>query len=427
MTEEKALGTAECSRVLDMFLTDMRELDEKRSEAEAPKEQPPWHLASRNAPLVKRERDGAMHVEAERASQTPRKNHKKKSSQTWFKRKQELQALRQEAQEMETLVDSLMIQRVRKCKRFSHGLKVDHNLAATREKMRTKTAQDENAALKRRVRGYALCLSRLQAAMPSVNDLNKQLTDAMASTSVFASQIIPAKRLPTERRCSFTALEARVDLRFQEFPSILEELQKTSTIMDQENVQIRCRDTGAAVMEYKLTRVLPFDGGKTYERVWSLVEAGGYRSKQASKVSRWSDNAHGVESRSMLPLAGSNDIAAVDACTVVKRFVVPEHFVFLAESSAEYRGVSSSWSFSTQESIWFAIRRVPLGVMPGCESLQAFGCQLNAAVRSESVRQDLPQGITPELVMNSVRDHIDLERQYLENTLWDSARTPQHQ
>ncbi|EGZ08942.1 hypothetical protein PHYSODRAFT_305774 [Phytophthora sojae] len=132
----REFGADECCRVLDMFLADMRELNNtQRAEIGA---QPDEMLKGR------RERVGAMQVAASRAI-----NKKRTSTPKWLKRKQELVALQQQTQELETHLAFLMLQRERKCSSPTPPSVLSElkkwTSAATREKMRLQAARDENA------------------------------------------------------------------------------------------------------------------------------------------------------------------------------------------------------------------------------------------------------------------------------------------
>lgn len=64
-----------------------------------------------------------------------------------------------------------------------------------------------------------------------------------------------------------------MDQRFQDIHTVLRELQQTWISADTDSVQM-CNDCGeeGSVMEYKGTRVLPFDVVATSNAVWETVE-----------------------------------------------------------------------------------------------------------------------------------------------------------
>ncbi|OWY92710.1 hypothetical protein PHMEG_00038169, partial [Phytophthora megakarya] len=276
-------------------------------------------------------------------------------------------------------------------------------------------AQHENYALKSKVQRYAQLLSNFQSKVANAS-LQTQLSKSASPSMYRALMESPETRYKVNHN-GFTTLEARLDRRFQDFPNDFLELYQILGAVDTKSFQVsNSYGAEASVMEYKWSGVLPFDETTTSNTVWGIVEGLESPQKTISRVVRRSEDKCAVDSRYVL--STPNDAVTVDSQCMVKRFMIPGRFIILAESSSEYRGVSGTWSSSTQESVWFAIRHIPLGD-DNHVGIHASGCQMKAVVHSKSDQQYAVQ----DVMRDSVRTLIDSQRQLLENVLWDAVRT----
>ncbi|POM62796.1 hypothetical protein PHPALM_28000 [Phytophthora palmivora] len=256
---------------------------------------------------------------------------------------------------METRVEFLKLRQVKRrsiVQQQRNGLR-RIKVLVDRELQRRRQAEHENAALKCHVRTCMRLCSAFRAAITTT-----LVSQASLNTVVPGS----LHQLRISSTHTFNMLEKRVDRRFQAVQVILDEIQHTSVTLDEEQIQINSgNDEAATVMEYKCARVLPFDERSTSNAAWNIVEIGGVTQKQGSQVVRRSNDVYAVDSRFAVPL-DHEELVMVDVHCVVKRFVVPEGVLLLAEANSDWfahRGASALWDQQSHESIWCVVRGVP--------------------------------------------------------------------
>ncbi|GMF34257.1 unnamed protein product [Phytophthora lilii] len=195
----------------------------------------------------------------------------------------------------------------------------------------------------------------------------------------------PLEQLQISSPSTFNALEDRVNERFLNFQTVLDEIDQASLMLDAELVNPR-EGGGARMLEYKFTRVLPFDVSATSDAAWRIVREGGATQKQASSVVKRSKDIHAADSRFSLPL-GNGEMVTVDVHVVVKTFVVPDGCVLLAEASVEWSAHREStplWGKRSQESVWCVLRGYPFNANDHRVAEESV-CQVKAEARSEVV------------------------------------------
>ncbi|ETP11204.1 hypothetical protein F441_13263, partial [Phytophthora nicotianae CJ01A1] len=411
----------ESVQLLDMFLEDMNQLDTLQSKVIAPKLQS-RAAASNSMPAKPFDLDaiGQQHLSAHRG--TAAKLLPKKKRHSWRRRKEELSKLRQQTEAMETHVIFLQMK-----KRGQRGYVLDSKdtqweVTSLVEQRRLQGALHENDILKGKVRANSQVLAALQAALSAVS-LQESFANVTSTTCPPRAAMEESQRLPINNNI-FGMLETRVDQRFQEFHTILHQLQHFPTAVDTVDVQMCSEEDGAdPVMEYKSVQMLPFDDEAVSSAMWSFIHQHKMPQGKVSHIVRRSKNTYVFNSRVVLRLDNDTHLLAYSD-SVMKRDTVSEGTVMLGESSTRwsaYRGDSKLWSYNSRESLWFVIRRHSLGPngLP-----QQFGCQFNAHVRSRAVKQETAGTSSSRhaVVMPLYREIIDSQRQFLENWLWDSMR-----
>ncbi|KAL4088059.1 hypothetical protein PRIC1_012489 [Phytophthora ramorum] len=199
----------------------------------------------------------------------------------------ELEALRRQTQELETRVAFLKLQQEKKrlhlgISREQLSLLYENKRAADRELQQLQGARNENAALKRDFRAYIRASTSWHAAVSAANrgaDASDILLPMSQALETGVLQQLQISSLNT-----FNELEERVNRRFLEFQTILDEIVQASVTLDSEQVQT-CRGDNDTT-SYNFTRILPFDEKTTLNAAWSIVMKGGITQKHASNVMR---------------------------------------------------------------------------------------------------------------------------------------------
>ncbi|OWY93466.1 hypothetical protein PHMEG_00037135 [Phytophthora megakarya] len=308
-------------------------------------------------------------------------NVRNKTIPSWLRRKQDLMALRLESQGLETRVQFLESQQDKR----RRGLKISPKqleklqCLADKEKRRRQQAEQENEALKCQVQAYIRLSTEFQAAVNAHNG-QSTLNDTIP-TMVFCAAMEKGyiHQLQISSISTFNVLEERIDNRFQSVKLTLDEIQHSSVALDEEQVQF---DIGKSVMEYKCAR------NATLNAAWSIVEESGATQKQVSHVVRRSNDAYAVDSRFAMSL-DYGELVTVDKLPQSGQRIM-ELQLYRVETRASQCG------------------------------------QVKAVARSEVVRlqvaPDTKCVCTHDRVILSFRELIDSQRQFLENTLWDSTR-----
>ncbi|KAG3091277.1 hypothetical protein PI124_g11204 [Phytophthora idaei] len=396
-------------QLLDVFLQDMNALDILQSTESPSKHQS--QAATSDSVQTKPVDPAANLLQFPSVQVRPAgKLLPKKKNQTWLRRKEELNRLRQQTEQMETHTAFLLLKREKRRRLPLDSVKEMQWKAAERKLLQN--APRENAILKSQVRAQIQGLTGLQAAVSAVR------TPPSPPRATVKGQQLPINT------SIFSMLETRVGQRFQDVHRLLNQLQVSSTAVDAVEVQMCSGEDGtSAAMEYKSVQVVPFDDVAASNAIWNIIDVGRMPQK-VSQIVRRSEDTYVVKSCFLLRRDQDTYLLA-HADSVMKRHTVPEGRIMLGESTTKwsaYRGDSKLWTHESRESVRFVIRRCPLGPSG---LLQQFGCQLNALIRSEAAKQETSSETSPSLhviVMPPYREIIDSQRQFLENWLWDSMR-----
>ncbi|KAG2906906.1 hypothetical protein PC114_g10977 [Phytophthora cactorum] len=373
-------------QLLDVFLQDMNALDILQSTESPSKHQ---SQAATSDSVQTKPVDPAANLLQFPSVQvrSPGKLWPKKKNQTWLRRKEELNRLRQQTEQMETHIAFLLLKREKRWRLPLDSVKEMQWKAAERKLLQN--VLRENAILKSQVPAQIQVLTGLQAAVSAV-----RTPPSPPRATVKGQQL----QINTS---IFSMLETRVDQRFQDGGG-----------------RHKCCDGVQSV------QVLPLDDVAASIAIWNIIDVGRMPQK-VSQIVRRSEDTYVVKSCFLLRRDQDTYLLA-HADSVMKRHTVPEGRIMLGESTTKwpaYRGDSKLWTHESRESVRFVIRRCPLGPSG---LLQQFGCQLNApGGRSKTAKQEMSSETSPSLhviVMPLYREIIDSQRQFLENWLWDSMR-----
>jgi hypothetical protein len=430
-TLQRALGTrrqsmaegnsgatsADVVHVLDSFLKDMSDLDSMPCEVGAASRYhtdthgEPHGAESRAVePTEKRQRVAA--VQARLTARQPTKKH----IPSWQRRKQELDALRQQTEALETRVAFLQLKRPEEL--------VKWKAKSIKEQRRRQTSESENAAMKRQLRGCTRVANALQRTIATVVLQGSGLT----SVSAIDAALSTPRPLPSSSSDMFKDLDAtRLDTRSHDMHAALDEAQRASAVVDSVEVNMyRADGSRGETMEYLCARTLPFDEAVASNAVWSSVRGGRMPQKQVCEIVKRSEDSFAARSLFVHRLA-RGEVLTADIHCVIRRVAVPAGgCVVLAESTthwAAHHEQTHLWDHASREAICFVCRRCSLG-----RSSDA-GCQISLTLRSESTdhqmlkNSPIPPPSVHAVAMASCSEMIESHRQLLENRMWDSARS----
>ncbi|KAG2789899.1 hypothetical protein PC129_g16649 [Phytophthora cactorum] len=225
-------------QLLDVFLQDMNALDILQSTESPSKHQ---SQAATSDSVQTKPVDPAANLLQFPSVQvrSPGKLWPKKKNQTWLRRKEELNRLRQQTEQMETHIAFLLLKREKRWRLPLDSVKEMQWKAAERKLLQN--VLRENAILKSQVPAQIQVLTGLQAAVSAV-----RTPPSPPRATVKGQQL----QINTS---IFSMLETRVDQRFQDVHRLLNQLQVSSTAVDAVEVQMcRGEDGTSAAMEYKV-------------------------------------------------------------------------------------------------------------------------------------------------------------------------------
>ncbi|RLN91214.1 hypothetical protein BBJ28_00014658 [Nothophytophthora sp. Chile5] len=414
-------------QILVEFLREMDELDCQQSV-------PPTVGAKRSredteavAMRLKLKRKARLHVPEPR----------KKPHQSWLRRKEELQALREQTQAMESHVANLQLRRARQQRLSSSDIERSKwKDAAVNERQRHQEARKENAVLKNQLVLYAQISGSLQIVLTAAEAQQKeQLARNTAAARALRVAMGTHQRLQFVSASIFDMLEGTVNKRFHEVGAIFYETHQPVTTASVDDVQIN-RDGGegaAAAVEFKRTCVLPFDEGATSNALWGIIELGGVPDEEGSRITKRCEDVVATDSRFMVPIE-DGDTVTIDMHCVLKRFAVPGGLVVLLESTSEWSvnlPSSGTWSHSTRDSGWILVRQYPpdpngRGQPRACQMRSSMRMMPRGEAETGSSHCQGARSLTTltmsDVVIPSFREFASLRHQLVENTLLDSTR-----
>ncbi|GMF43650.1 unnamed protein product [Phytophthora fragariaefolia] len=257
----------------------------------------------------------------------------KRRSTSWLRRKQELQALRNESEALEARLVSLQMCCAQNSSQQTispptEELEMWKSVAAI-ARQETQMAQDENERLKHELLARGRVFEMLQAQLVVAESRKQQLLDsAMAFTNGLRIGMFTSRRLCCDNGDVFDILEKRINTRLDEFCAIVHDTRRSMHECNAEKVKV-CRqdEHDEATVEIKHTRLLPFGEDATAKYVWQYIEAGG---KADIRVARSSPDMLGLVTHHKLSLGNMVGVS-VDVHTVIKRFAVAAGMVALVE------------------------------------------------------------------------------------------------
>ncbi|KAJ8514568.1 hypothetical protein ON010_g18664 [Phytophthora cinnamomi] len=230
----------------------------------------------------------------------------------------------------------------------------------------------------------------------------------------------------------FDMLEANVNARAHEVQTVAEEVSQHLQLLDNEQVGICRKDESHAVVEFKMTRVLPFDVDTISNVCWRVVELGWQR--QNVRVVRRSRDV--VSSDWCFPVQlEKGEAVEIRVRSVAKRFRTQEGFVVLAESTTEWPAhlaASGAWSRVTREHGWGLVHSYPVSASRSAAqdpsqstaSVSRFLMHLTtepSGLDSDTSRKLLGSPAVSDIVIPSFRTLIKNRQQCVDNRLMDSA------
>ncbi|ETI41468.1 hypothetical protein F443_13305, partial [Phytophthora nicotianae P1569] len=362
----------------------------------------------------------------------PKPAPRKRRSTSWLRRKQELNALRCELEELETRVTFLRMEidrrnAIQKTLPAVHEEPGMWKSVAAIARQECESAQNENARLKNEVELYARASGMLQTQLFAAETQRRQLLNStLVFTDAFRVGMIRSRQLCFDNDGVLDMLETRINARYHEIDLIMNEARRPAEGGTTEKVQV-CRDGGqdaAAAVEFKHVRLLPFGEDIMAKSVWEIIELGGVVTKSDTRVARSTSDMVGLVSRHTVPL-GKNASVSADVHTVIKRFNANAGLVALIESHSEWSikypasGVARS---TTEEGGWFMVHECPLKARGSTQRVS----QLQSMVKlrpNESKTGGKTNALTStmvDVVIPSFRDILSSHHQKVENFLLDS-------
>ncbi|OWZ09899.1 hypothetical protein PHMEG_00017327 [Phytophthora megakarya] len=332
-----------------------------------------------------------------------------RATPSWIKRRDELQSLRQQTQEMETRVAFLEMNRENVTVDTLQNRQRVKTMAMV-EKKRHYAAQDENEQLKRKLRRVMSLKTAFQTVL-SDTELQE------------AAVLLNEESLQIEMRTRhfnfgvFDVLERRMDNRFFEMEESFRLMQQPMATTDTNTIETNF----VGAVEFVRLQLLPFPNDAVSTAMWAMITAGGFPDGEDSIVHRRSENVLAVNSHVTVRLeSGSNiDIAT---STVIKKFETAKGFAVLTEAISNWTGEdphSGAWRHITQEGGCFAM----------CDYSSPGICQSRAMLRLDidsqngNYQQLACSSTIQEIVIPSFRELVDSRHQFVENAMFDFIRT----
>ncbi|KAJ8578265.1 hypothetical protein ON010_g937 [Phytophthora cinnamomi] len=298
----------------------------------------------------------------------------------WKRRKEELQGLRAEMQDLQFQVAALTLQRecgatipasseqfeesAGCCELFTKesSLRPPNywKSVAEIERQRCDVAKDENGQLKAKLKRYEKAFQDAK----SVVELMKQSEFFSATTVAPVSVQAEEKTGLHERLVSsvvFDLLESRAIARLADLDNIyLEACVRLPEIdVDQVHVRQRGNSDQADVLELKRTRLVPYSADRAFQVMWKVMNLGVVVDKNCNVVKQSADFliSEGAHTHKLI----NGGVVEMRARCVWKRFVIPEGFIVVIESITEWRAFLSSsdeWSIVTRDSGWGVVHPI---------------------------------------------------------------------
>ncbi|KAG3104500.1 hypothetical protein PI124_g14099 [Phytophthora idaei] len=430
--------------VLRDFLQEMAELDR----LEVPKTKIPKRKAVDTPPRpAKKAKKAANQSYAQFPSletQTQARQDKRPMSR-WYRRKQELETLKEQAEKQANYVTFLQTRRVPglmsqdpvnlppELELLVEMQTESWQAAAIREIPQCQASQQENQELKQRLQDCVQDSGRLQTALNAATALRReQLSRNSIAARALKVEMMMDQQYWADDALIFDMLERSVNARVNEIQAITNEVSQPVMTANTEQVCI-CRkgDTHAAV-EFKTVRVLPFDVDTVSSVCWRAAGLGWKR--QGARVVRRSADVVSSDWRFPVQLKQGETVEIRVRC-VAKRFRVQQGFVVIAESTTEWPAhlaASGVWSRVTRDSGWSLVHSYPTAtnrsVARDSSSSPApvsrfLVCMTSvpSGLDSDTSRKLLSSPAVSDVVIPSFQTLIRNRQQCVDNRLMDAA------
>ncbi|ETN20294.1 hypothetical protein PPTG_03328 [Phytophthora nicotianae INRA-310] len=428
-----ALDTFDGDFVLSEFLLEMEELDR----AQASPSQSIANSKRRREPEINMEPE-AKKIKHTKSEISTNPLPRKRRNSSWLRRKQELLALRNESETLETTLALLEAQQAEsvlepQSKSLTENQELWKSVAAI-ARQECRNSQEENARLKSKLQTctYALKMLQTQVIQAHSRQQEQQYSKTAFENAVRVG-IIMSRRLYSDDSGIFDMLESKLEARLFELDVIARTAHQPLLQGASERVQV-CREDGrdaAAAVEFKHTRLLPFGHDTTAKTIWEIIELGGLITDRHFRVARRSNDMVGMASRFTIPLdRGNCNTVNVDVHAVAKRFAGPVGMVVLVESRSEWsmnHPNASGWKQVTEEAGWVAVNEHP----QQSEGAMQHACQLQTSMKLRPDASDVGgcgstrptfTGHIGDVVIPSFREILSSHHQSVENFLLDSSR-----
>ncbi|GMF43647.1 unnamed protein product [Phytophthora fragariaefolia] len=353
----------------------------------------------------------------------PRETSNMAPATRWRRRKQELQRLKDQAETLGTYVSFLQARRVPGvllADPVSLAPELDQlvefqvggwQAAAIREIRRCQEAQQENLELKQRLHACVQASGALQVALNAADTLRKEqlARDSIAAMALRVEASMSWQLKALENALIFDMLEAHVNARVSEVPTVAGEVSQPMQLVETDQVSICRKDESHAAVEFNTVRMLPFDIDTISSICWQVAGLGWNR--QGARVVR-----------------RSRDVVASDWC-------FPEGCVVLAECTTEwpaYLEASGAWPRVTREHGWALVHSYPFTASRSAAqspsrptaSMSRFLMSMTtepSGLDIESSHKLLGSPAVSDVVIPFFRRLIKNRQQRVDNRLMDSA------
>ncbi|ETN20284.1 hypothetical protein PPTG_21267 [Phytophthora nicotianae INRA-310] len=397
-----------CDDLLESFLHDMDTLD---------------HCLSKPATSNLLSASKKRKQEALAAHPSQNRTEVKKKQPSWLKRKQELEALRQQTQAMETRVVYLEMKQSSPNKNLNAFNVQKAKSSALVEKQRCIAAQNENMQLRAMLQFYTRQYEAFQMAIASGEYQLKELQSI--TSGALRVEMGAGRQLRACGTQVFDMMERRLDTRFHELEYAYRAMQQPMISTDTETIQTR-NERGA--VEFTRLELLPFEEEAISSTMWSFIEEGRFPDGEQSIVSRRSDDILAVNTRVAVQI-DCGSMVTIDTHGVVKRFMTGEGYAVLMEGYSEWTvdsPASGMWHHTTREGGCFVMRdySVESGTSSGICQARSLLCLYpdeNYDTTQSYLRSE--ENSIREVVISSYSQLIKSRHQFVQNALFDTIRS----
>ncbi|OWZ06253.1 hypothetical protein PHMEG_00021519 [Phytophthora megakarya] len=342
---------------------------------------------------------------------------------TWKRRKEELQSLRSQVQDMQTHVAYLELEK-------THAQLMDEwrdltpeqkfwKAEAVNEKKRCHLAKHENARLKEKVEACQAVSSTLQIVLNTAElKQTEEVVFAALADRALRTELRTGHKLNLLSPVVFGLLNSAMSMRCNEIEAIIQESKMPTTRADTDQAVIYPPDKNEVdSMEFKRTQMLPYPVEQVSNAIWCVMKMGVIPDERSAQVSMKSDDAVEVEGYFTIPCdhGGTVDVRAY---CFMKRIATSQGFMTLIETSTEWSTQldSKHWRHVTRGSGWIAV--YPLDTnnsIPGVSQVRT----LTRLRATDTGGSQLKRSMSNEIVA-SFRKMTRSRHQLLDNVLLDT-------